>query len=440
MNSPALLSTEAEHALARLHVICPDGPDATVGFRLWDGTPWPDAVPRAATIVLKHPSALKAMFADGTEQGMAEAYLRDDFDVEGDIEAACALSDHLLHATAGNGWGLAAARLIHRRTTVAPALARAWQSVRLFPARRHTPERDRAAIAFHYDLSNDFFRLWLDPRMIYSCAYFERDTADLAEAQTAKLRHLCRKLRLQPGQRLLDIGCGWGGLALYAAQNHGVKVTAITLSRQQALLAKEQVAAARLEDRIGVRHGDYREVDAFGTYDAIVSVGMAEHVGQDNLPTYFRRAFRLLKAGGVFLNHAIGDGVRARHHGESSFIQRYVFPDAAIPPIAPVLAAAEGAGFEVRDVENLREHYALTLRHWVRRLEAKHVRALDFVNEPTYRVWRLYMAGSAHGFEHARLAVYQTLLAKPDSFGRTHLPLTRADWYAPAPESAEQSI
>jgi cyclopropane-fatty-acyl-phospholipid synthase len=272
--------------------------------------------------------------------------------------------------------------------------------------------------------------------MIYSCAYFDRESADLATAQTAKLRHVCRKLRLKPGQHLLDIGCGWGGLALYAAQTYGVKVTAVTLSRQQALLASDRVEAAGLSDRIEVRHGDYRELDAFGTIDAIVSVGMAEHVGQDNLPAYFRRAFRLLRAGGVFLNHAIGDGVRARHHGESSFIQRYVFPDAAIPPLAPVVAAAESAGLELRDVENLREHYTLTLRHWVRRLEAAHVRALDFVNEPTYRVWRLYMAGSAHGFERGRLAVYQTLLAKPDPYGRTRLPLTRADWYEPAPESA----
>jgi cyclopropane-fatty-acyl-phospholipid synthase len=284
-------------------------------------------------------------------------------------------------------------------------------------------------VSFHYDVSNDFFRLWLDRRMLYSCAYFEDEHDDIDTAQTAKVRHICRKLRLRPGQRLLDIGCGWGGLALYAAQQHGVHVTGITLSKAQAQLARERAAAAGLQDRVAIELRDYRDLGDAENYDAIVSVGMSEHVGADQLAGYFRTVAPLLKPGGVFLNHAIGEGVRVRAHRGPSFIEEYVFPDSDIPPIRDVVAAAEGAKFEVRDVENLRDHYALTLRHWVRRLEANHAAALAWVNEATYRVWRLYMAGSAHGFARGELAVYQVLLAKPDADGRAHLPLTRRDWY-----------
>jgi cyclopropane-fatty-acyl-phospholipid synthase len=227
----------------------------------------------------------------------------------------------------------------------------------------------------------------------------------------------------------LDIGCGWGGLVLYATQRYGVDAIGITLSQPQAELANERIAAAGLTGRAQVRVQDYREVDEPGGYDALVSVGMFEHVGARLLPTYFTQAGRLLRPGGVFLNHGIACCATEKPLASPSFNDTYVFPDGELTPINVTLRAAEETSFEVRDVESLREHYALTLRHWVRRLEAQHDQALRSVDEPTYRVWRLFMSGSAHGFAHGRLNVYQTLLVKPGATGESGLPLTRADWY-----------
>jgi cyclopropane-fatty-acyl-phospholipid synthase len=399
-----------------------------VGFKLWDESRWPDDRPREATLVLHHPGTLRQMFGTGTEKSLAEAYLRDDFDVEGDIEAAFELADVV--SERDEHWFNSLRTYFHlRRLPGAPADRVAARAFGERDDRQHSVPRDKQAVSFHYDVSNEFYQLWLDQRMVYSCAYFDRPDASIDEAQAAKLRHLCRKLRLRPGQRLLDIGCGWGGLAIFAAQHYGVKVTGITLSAAQAELATARVRAAGLADAVTIELRDYRELNPRETFDAIVSVGMSEHVGRTRLPEYFRRAALLLRPGGVFLNHAIGEGVRPRRRTGPSFIEAYVFPDSDIPPIPTVLAAAEGAGFEIRDVENLREHYAMTLRHWVRRLEAAHDQALWFVNEPTFRVWRLYMAGSAHGFERGHLAVYQALLVKPDEAGQAQLPITRDDWY-----------
>lgn len=399
-----------------------------VGFRLWDNTRWPDERPRDAMLVLKHPGALRQMFGTGTEKALAEAYLRDDFDVEGEIEAAFELADVL--GQRDERWFDQLRTFFHLRRL--PGARTEQVAARAFGERddrQHSVPRDKQAVSFHYDVSNQFYQLWLDQRMVYSCAYFERPDASIDEAQTAKLRHICRKLRLRAGQRLLDIGCGWGGLAIFAAQHYGVSVTGITLSAAQAELATARIRAAGLEDRVTIELRDYRELNPRESFDAIVSVGMSEHVGRTRLPEYFRRAAVLLKPGGVFLNHAIAEGVRPRRRVGPSFIEAYVFPDSDIPPIPVVLDAAESAGLEVRDVENLREHYASTLRHWVKRLEAAHDQALWFVNEPTFRVWRLYMAGSAHGFDCGQLAIYQALLVKPDAGGRAHLPRTRADWY-----------
>ncbi len=405
-------------------------PLENVSFRLWDGTRWPDANPRSASIVLQHPGSLRAMFSSGTEKGLAEAFLDDDFDIVGDIEAAFELVDVLGHRAAPH-WRTAFAHYYHlHRLPAKPGRRLAGRAFAAVGGRRHSLERDRRAVTFHYDVSNDFFRLWLDRRMVYSCAYFERVEDDLDTAQTAKLRHLCRKLRLQPGQRVLDIGCGWGGFAVYAARTCGVSVTGVTLSRPQAELAAALANEAGVGREVRIECRDYRAVEEAEAYDAIVSVGMSEHVGGEHLAGYFQQAGRMLKPGGVFLNHAIGDGARPRRRLPSSFTEAYVFPDGDTPPIPAVLRAAEAAGLEVRDVENLREHYALTLRQWVRRLEASHAAALAFVNEATYRVWRLYMAGSAHGFARGELAVYQVLLSKPERGGDAHLPLTRRDWYA----------
>ncbi len=407
---------------------------ARVRVRLWDGVVWPDDSPRPVTLVLKHPGALRAMFLPGTEVGLGEAYIYDDFDIEGDIEQIFDVSDALTAAASGLGKKVKLGRLLlrlperkddgHRRARRGPAR---------LSGRPHSLDRDRQAVTYHYDVSNDFYSLWLDRRMVYSCAYFQSQDDDLDKAQEQKLEHLCRKLRLKPGQRLLDIGCGWGGLILYAAQRYGVDATGITLSQPQAGLAEKRIREAGLADRCRARVLDYRQLDEPEGYDALVSVGMFEHVGAAMLPEYFRLAQRLLKPGGVFLNHGIAVGREVDGPPiETSFSQAYVFPDGELVPIHITLQAAEGSSFEVRDVESLREHYALTLRQWVRRLEAHHREALAFVDEPIYRTWRLYMSASAHGFSDGRLSVYQTLLAKPGPGGDSGLPLTRADWYRSA--------
>lgn len=402
-----------------------------VGVRLWNGAMWPDARPREAILLLNHPGALSQMLWPGTEVGLAEAYLHDDFDVEGNIEAAFEIGDFLLAHLGDWKTKLKIVGLLvtlpkrDGRSTMGRALPR-------IRGRKHSPKRDRRAVMFHYDVSNDFYRLLLDRQMVYSCGYFQSPNDNLDMAQEQKLDYICRKLRLRPGQRLLDIGCGWGALIIYAAKHFGVRAEGITLSEPQAKWAQARIAEAGLDSQVEIELRDYRNIAADGAepYDVIVSVGMAEHVGCEQLRDYFARAHRVLKPGGVFLNQAIGQDIVSRPDNRGgSFIEQYVFPDGDIPPSSTMLAAAESAGFEIRDVENLREHYALTLRHWLRRLEAHHDEALRFVDETTYRVWRLYIAGSAHGFQRGHIAVYQTLLAKPGTAGRVDLPLRRDDWY-----------
>jgi cyclopropane-fatty-acyl-phospholipid synthase len=403
-----------------------------VNFRLWDGTYWPDKNPRPVTLVLEHAGALRSMFFPGTEVGLGEAYIYDDFDIEGDIEQLFSIANNLVANVSGLTNKLKLGRYLLK---LPEQHGRLRLSSRRGPAKLsgkvHTIVRDRQAVTYHYDVSNDFYSLWLDDRMVYSCAYFRSPMEDLNTAQTQKLEHICRKLRLKPGQHLLDIGCGWGGLILYAAKNYGVDATGITLSQPQADLANQRIQEAGLSDRCRVRVYDYRELGDVEKYEVMVSVGMFEHVGALMLPEYFSQAHRLLKPGGVFLNHGIAIGRRTDGPSlETSFSQAYVFPDGELVPIHESLKAAEESAFEVRDVESLREHYALTLRQWVNRLEVNHDKALRFVDEAIYRTWRLYMSASAYGFSTGQLTVYQTLLAKPDSNGTSGLPLTREDWYA----------
>jgi cyclopropane-fatty-acyl-phospholipid synthase len=424
------VSTEEATRLTRqlLKDLLSGQPARNIGVRLWDGTRWPDETPRPATLILKQPGALRAMFLPGNELGLAEAYLYDDFDIEGDIESVFDLADALSEATSGWRNKLRAARDLVRLPP-----GNDHQHGKRGPARltgkRHSLERDRQAVTYHYDVSNDFYALWLDRRMVYSCAYFASPDEDLDTAQEHKLDYLCRKLRLKAGQRLLDVGCGWGGLVMHAAEHYGVTALGITLSQPQAELANQRIAAAGLADCCRVQVRDYRQVDEPEGFDALVSVGMFEHVGEAMLPTYFVQAYRLLRPGGVFLNHGIANRATNKPQHGPSFSDTYVFPDGELVPINVTLRAAEKAGFEVRDVESLCEHYAMTLRHWLRRLETHHDQALQFVDEPTYRVWRLFMSGSAHGFTVGRLNVYQALLVKSDEHGQSGLPLTRADWY-----------
>jgi len=313
----------------------------------------------------------------------------------------------------------------------APAGGRPWPNGRQ-PAKLrgelHSIERDRQAVTYHYNVPNDFYALWLDQRMVYSCAYFETADEELDAAQERKLDYLCRKLRLRPGERLLDIGCGWGGLVIHAAQRYGVEALGITLSQNQAMLANERIAQAGLQNRCRVEARDYRELNNTNGFDKLVSVGMFEHVGESRLPLYFRHAWQLLRPGGVFLNHGIAQRATDPRPQDPTFLDRYVFPDSELVPVSATLRFAEEAAFEVRDVESLREHYIFTLRHWARRLELHRDQAFQVVDETTYRVWQLYLHGSAYAFAVGLLNIYQVLLLKPDS-GRSGLPLTRKDWY-----------
>ena len=433
ISSEKSVEEKARHVLSEIFAGCRLD---NLAVRLWDGTAWPDERPRAAVLALNHPESLGRMFSPGTEVGLAEAYLHNDYDIEGDIEAAFEIADLLLARRPDWRKKLKLANLLFALPKTNGALPRSAAARHLFPrirSKRHSRNRDRRAVKFHYDVSNDFYRLWLDRRMVYSCAYFQSPSDELETAQERKLNYLCRKLRLRPGQRLLDIGCGWGGLVIHAAKHFGVRAEGITLSERQAEWACAQIGEAGLTNQATIELRDYRELAANNTecYDAMVSVGMAEHVGREQLTDYFRIAHQGLKAGGIFLNQAIGEDIVPRpDNSNGSFIDDYVFPDGDTPSLPIMLRAAESVGLEIRDVENLREHYALTLGHWLRRLESHHREALSYVDEATYRVWRLYLGGSAHGFRRGHLAVYQTLLTKLDTGGQTKLPLTRNDWYA----------
>jgi cyclopropane-fatty-acyl-phospholipid synthase len=396
--------------------------------RLWDETAWgPEkGQPARFTLVLHHQDSLKKMFWPPGELTLAEAYIHNDFDIEGDIESVFPLGDYFEE----RNWNLREicrmADMFRLPTNLAPGAGR---GASLFKGIPHSKERDRQAVTYHYNISNDFYRLWLDRQLVYSCAYFSAPDEGLDAAQERKLDYICRKLRLRPGERLLEIGCGWGGLILHAASRYGVRARGITLSEPQAQCANDRIREAGLAGSCTAEIMDYREIKDWGGYDKLVSVGMFEHVGVAKLRDYFDIAWRLLKPGGVFLNHGIAYGPGVKDKNQSPFIQKYVFPDGELVPVTVALGASEDAGFEIRDVESLREHYALTLRHWVHRLEGNYERALRTAGEAMYRIWRLYMSGAAHYFATGRLNVYQTLLVKPNR-GVSGLPLTRSDLYS----------
>jgi cyclopropane-fatty-acyl-phospholipid synthase len=288
---------------------------------------------------------------------------------------------------------------------------------------------DRAAISFHYDVSNAFYKLWLDEQMVYSCAYFEAPDDSLEQAQRNKLDHVCRKLRLKPGERFLDIGCGWGAMVCWAAQHYGVQAHGITLSQRQFDYATARVHFLGLQNLVTLELRDYRDLEGEAVYDKISSIGMFEHVGLVNLPVYNATVMRLLRPGGLFLNHGITHDQEGWNPTlETEFINRYVFPGGELDTISNILRGMEHAAFEIHDVENLRMHYAMTLREWVKRLEVAHDLALNYVSEDAYRVWRFYMAACAMEFEAEGTGVYQVLASKRGS-GSLPTPLTRRDIY-----------
>ncbi len=423
------LDPAAELTLHLLEIIAGGIPFRYLNVRLWNGVYWPNEMPKPATLVLNRPSALREMLEGGSEVAVAEAYLQEAFDVEGDLVAAFELADVLASQTRGWTQTLSVAALLHRLPSFQPLHGKSIKRAVRLKGARNSPNRDHLAIRFHYDVSNKFYALWLDPRMVYSCGYFENPEIDLETAQLRKLDHICRKLDLRPGERLLDVGCGWGGLLIHAATHYGVKAEGITLSENQFEWTQRLIREKSLQDRVTVRMADYRELEDEALYDRAVSVGMIEHVGRQNYGIYFRQILKLLKPGGLFLNHGIGLGPVPRLNEGEGFIENYVFPDSDLVSIGQMLDAAEKSSWEIRDVESLREHYALTLRHWVRKLESHHAEAIREVDETSYRIWRLYMAGSAHSFDCGYLSVYQTLLAKLTVDGRSHAPMTRKSWY-----------
>lgn len=418
-------------------------PERSFEIRFWDGSVIPGSGASRLTLVINAPGALRRMFRLPIELSLGEAFLRGDFDLEGDVWEA--------------GPALAAARRSARSAPELLTIARLWRSLPRSddraaarfdrsPAELTAAERsrdwDRAGIRYHYDAGNDFFSLFLDRRMVYSCAYFPTGAEDLDTAQERKLEYICRKLRLRAGERLLDIGCGWGGLVMHAARHHGVHALGVTLSEQQHALAQQRIRELGLERSAEVRCADYRDVQD-EAFDKVVSIGMFEHVGEARLPEYFGHVFQLLEPGGLFLNHGIAGRPRSagrigsslrralepRLVGGSTFRKRYVFPTGGLVPVSRANLVAEEVGFEVRDVESLREHYMRTLRHWASRLGANADDAVRVGGEPMYRLWRLYLGIAAWQFEAGEFGVYQSLLEKPTG-GPSRLPLTRADLYA----------
>ncbi len=400
------------------------GGDLPVAIRAYDGskTGPPDA---PATLDIRSPEAIRRVLAAPGELGMVRAYVAGDIDLVGDIYAALAAVRGLLGDGLRSPRALATlARLVRstgglRRPPEPPP-----EEIRLH-GRRHSRARDAAAIAHHYDVPGDFYRLVLGPTMTYSCGLWEDPSVGLDAAQEAKYDLVCGKLGLVPGTRLLDVGCGWGGMAMHAARNYGVRAVGVTLSREQAVLARRRVADAGLADRVEIRLGDYRDVDD-GPFEAISSIGMFEHVGEAQLGRYFSRMYELLAPQGRLLNHGISRPAWVGRIKGNSFLPRYVFPDGELVPIGTVVSAIQHSGLEVRHVENLREHYALTLRAWVRNLEDQYAQAERLAGAGRARVWRLYLAGCALGFEAGEIEIHQTLAVRATA-GTSGMPW-RPDW------------
>jgi cyclopropane-fatty-acyl-phospholipid synthase len=394
---------------------------------LWDGSVLP-AVGTApkGRLVLRSPAAAEVLLPPASEVRAAEAFTAGILDIEGDtlgvLEAAARwpgppVTAKTVHAAATGWW--------HRtQRALSPKLH----------GRRHTPARDRSAVQYHYDVSDEFYRLFLGPSMVYSCAYFRRPDMTLEEAQEAKLELICRKLDLQAGESFLDVGCGWGGLITHAVAKYGAGGLGITLSEHQLVACRARLAALS-PNAMDVRAADYRQLGEL-SFDKVASVGMMEHVGSERLDAYFEAMFRATRPGGLFLNHAIAALTNPRRtipwlsRDGGGFIRSYIFPDTELIPVARVVEAAEKAGFEVRDLESLREHYAETLAHWLHRLERDFTEAVRLVGETRARAWRLYLASSSVAFRLGEISIFQLLLVRPGPEGRARVPRTRERWYA----------
>ncbi|MFP3463763.1 cyclopropane-fatty-acyl-phospholipid synthase family protein [Arthrobacter globiformis] len=401
-----------------------------VRLRAWDGS---EAGPEDAPLVeFTSRRALRRILWSPGQLGLSRAYVAGEITAHGDIFAAfAALSSAGKFAEPGpfspltprEVWTLVKTGV--RLGALGPNPAPPPEEAKLEKhGRRHSKKRDAAAISHHYDVGNDFYRLVLGPSLVYSCAVWSDENTDLEAAQEEKLDLVCRKLGLAPGMRVLDVGCGWGSFALHAARRYGVRLVGITLSIEQAELARKRVAEAGLTELVEIRVQDYRDVND-GPYDAISSIGMSEHVGREQLGRYVSQLHGLLRPGGRLLNHAISWNAGPAEDDPDSFIPRYVFPDGEMLSLGDMIVAMEGSGFEVLDVEALRRHYALTLRAWVKNLEGHWDEAVRLTSEGRARIWRLYMAASALGFEGGLTGVNQVLLQKA---GGEEPPLLLRNW------------
>ncbi|MGB6518765.1 MAG: cyclopropane-fatty-acyl-phospholipid synthase family protein [Candidatus Cybelea sp.] len=413
----------ARIALAALHALFGEAYARDFGIQLWDGSRVPGAEAERFVLRVSLPGALRTAFTPPLDLSAGRAFGAGLLDVEGNLEHAV---DSLERASAALR-GLASVRLV-RLLARLPRIATPSLREAKLRGRVHSRARDRAAIGFHYDQPAEFYRSFLGNEMVYSCAYWDDGVNSLEDAQSAKVDYTLRKLRLRPGERLLDVGCGWGALVIRAAKL-GAQALGITLSRPQRDEAQRRIAAAGVTAFARVELRDYRELRG-ELFDKIVSIGMFEHVGRSKFAEYFRAAYDALRPGGLFLNHAIADQSGERSWKSTGFMGHFIFPDGELVPVSDALRFAERAGFEVRGVENLREHYTRTLRAWLSNLERNREAAVAAAGETSYRLWRLYFAGSAQGFSVGRLGVYQSLLARPDAAGSVDLPATRRDLYA----------
>ena len=397
--------------------------------QLWDGERWPAQTPEPARfeLVLRTPSAVRGLFSRADSLSFGEAFIYKYVDIDGSLLDIFAPADRLIKIP----WSLA------ERCQMLPQLlsvpAPRYSRTGLFGGfgavgSQGSAARTRAAVNYHYDHPVEFWRLWLDESLVYSCAYFRSAEDSLGAAQKAKLDYICRKLRLRAGLRLLDMGCGWGALIVHAAKHYGVEAVGLTVSPEQAEVARQRIRQAGVEQRCRVEVNDFFAWNEPEGFDRVTSVGAAEHVPENRFQEYFKIAFTSLRPGGQFLHHAISNTPSAPQRLGRSFNHRYVFPDHFLASIGQTLSAAENAGFEIRDVESLREHYALTLKHWLQRFEAAEDELKRLTDEVSCRVFRLYLAGTAYEFQSGRVNLHQSLLVKTDG-GRSGVPLTRQDWY-----------
>jgi cyclopropane-fatty-acyl-phospholipid synthase len=375
---------------------------------------------------LRSPKALSYLVTAPGQLGMARAYVSGEMDVDGDMYTALSLlwGDNLARLSWSDRLDLLR-RLDPKALRWVDPPAEEWGARRLRYGLRHSPARDAQAISHHYDVSNRFYQLVLGPSMTYTCACYPTAEATLEQAQEHKHDLVCRKLGLRPGMRVLDVGCGWGGMVLHAATHYGVRAIGVTLSRKQAEWGTKAVADAGLDGRAEVRHGDYRDVPEAG-FDAVSSIGLTEHIGLRNLPRYFQFLHSRLRPGGRLLNHCITRPTTTEPARTGSFIDRYVFPDGELEGVGTIVTAMQDNGFEVRHEENLREHYARTLAGWCANLDAGWAEAVREVGQGRARVWRLYMTGSRLGFEHRTLELHQVLGVRTED-GDAAFPL-RPDW------------